>query len=615
MRTRLASFVILTLLSVCAPASADDFRFALLTDIHIGSGANAYVDLQRSVDEINRTPCIDFVIVAGDIAENGNNAAIDTMRHELERLNVKYYSTPGNHDTKWSESGATHFGDVFGADKFEFEHGGILFLGFNTGPLIRMADGHVLPEDIAWLKTELQKAGHEKPVILVTHYPVREGDVDNWYELTDAVRDYNIRAFLGGHYHRNMFLAYDGMPGIVCRSNLRGGDSVGGYTLFEVKGDSLTAYEQKIGGKPAKWASVALKGDYQRTLMPRPDFSVNHEYSQVKPRWTLQTGVGIYASPVVYKNKIYVADGQGCLTCYDMKGKELWRVRTGNRIFGTPDIADGTVVFGSADKNIYGIDADTGRQIWKVAATEPVIGAATIEKGIAYIGASDHTFRAIDIKSGKIRWTYSGIRGFIEAKPLVTKNHVVFGAWDNTLYALSKTTGQEQWRWTGGLTRMHFSPAAVWPVSAGGKVFIVDPKRATTAIDEQTGATVWRTYESQVRETIGISKDKKRIYAKTMNDTIVCFSTQGDKPVKLWACNVGYGYEFAPSMIAEKDNVVFGSTKNGLVFAIEAKTGRLMWKHKVSNSLVNTVVPLSGRSLLFTAASGELGILEAEKEQ
>lgn len=137
---------------------------------------------------------------------------------------------------------------------------------------------------------------------------------------------------------------------------------------------------------------------------------------------------------------------------------------------------------------------------------------------------------------------------------------------------------------------MHFSPAAVWPVAANGKVFITDPQRAMTAIDLATGETIWRTYQSTVRETIGLSADKKRVYSKTMNDSIVCYSTQGDKPHQLWSSNVGFGYEHAPSMQVEKDGVMFGSTKGGLIFALEPLTGKVLWKYKIGNSLL---IPLS----------------------
>jgi outer membrane protein assembly factor BamB len=157
---------------------------------------------------------------------------------------------------------------------------------------------------------------------------------------------------------------------------------------------------------------------------------------------------------------------------------------------------------------------------------------------------------------------------------------------------------------------MHFSPAAVWPVAAKGKVFITDPQRAMTAIDLETGETVWRTFQSTVRETIGLSEDKERVYSKTMNDSIVCFATKGDAPVQLWASNVAFGYEHAPSMPVEKDGVVFGSTKGGLIFALDALTGKVLWKHKIGNSLISTVTPLNNKQVLFTATGGEVGLLE-----
>ena len=95
-----------------------------------------------------------------------------------------------------------------------------------------------------------------------------------------------------------------------------------------------------------------------------------------------------------------------------------------------------------------------------------------------------------------------------------------------------------------------------------------------------------------------------------MNDSIVCYSTKGDQPHKLWASNVGFSYEHAPSMQVEKNGVVFGSTKEGLIFALEATTGKVLWKHKTGNSLISTVVPLDNNRVLFTATSGENGMLK-----
>ena len=614
------SALLVCLLPFMAQAQQIAFRFAQLTDIHLSpSNPNPTEDLLRSIAQINATDSIDFVLVTGDITEEGDRATMEKVKSCLDLLKVKYYVALGNHETKWSDSGCTAFGEIFGGERFDFEHKGFLFLGFNSGPLMRMAYGHVVPQDIRWMTERMNQYNtgdpqQNKPVILVTHYPLIEGDVDNWYEVTDAVRPYNIRLFIGGHYHRNRDLRYDGIPGVLMRSNLCDKDGKPGYGIYEITKDSIRVYTQRIGEPKKQWAGFSLTESYYERngkAEKYPDFSVNKEYPQVKEQWITKTGVGIYCSPAVEKDKVFIGDDMGYLTAYALKdGKALWRFQSGKRIVGTPAVSEGIVVFGSADCKIYGLNAQNGNLLWTVETSEPVLGAVTIDNGTAYIGASDHTFRAINTCNGEIKWTFTGVKGYIETKPLVTDSKVIFGAWDNTLYALNKADGRELWKWTGGLTRMHFSPAAVWPVAAEGKVFITDPQRAMTAIEIETGNTVWRTFQSMVRETIGLSEDGERIYSKTMNDSIVCYSTKGSHPHELWASNVGFGYEHAPSMQVEKDGIVFGSTKEGLIFALEAKTGKVLWKHKIGNSLISTVVPLSGNRILFTATGGEVGLLK-----
>lgn len=158
---------------------------------------------------------------------------------------------------------------------------------------------------------------------------------------------------------------------------------------------------------------------------------------------------------------------------------------------------------------------------------------------------------------------------------------------------------------------MHYSPAAVWPVATAGRIFIAAPDRVLSAIDASTGRTLWRTAESTVRETVGLSEDSSKVYSKTMRDSVVCFSTRGDRSEKLWASYVGFGYEIAPSMPQEKDGVVFGSTMNGEVYALDASDGSVLWRHKVDNSLISTVVPLDRNRCLFTSSAGIVGLLEA----
>ena len=99
-----------------------------------------------------------------------------------------------------------------------------------------------------------------------------------------------------------------------------------------------------------------------------------------------------------------------------------------------------------------------------------------------------------------------------------------------------------------------------------------------------------------------------------MQDSIVCYATQVDEPQQLWATDAGIGYEHAPSMLPERDGIVYSSTNDGYVLALEGRTGRLLWKHKNGNSLTNTVVPLGHGKILFTNTEGKVVLLQAQKK-
>ena len=104
----------------------------------------------------------------------------------------------------------------------------------------------------------------------------------------------------------------------------------------------------------------------------------------------------------------------------------------------------------------------------------------------------------------------------METCPLIYGDKVIFGAWDENLYALNRKDGKLLWQWHDGRRGMLYSPAAVWPVATQGRVFIAAPDRVLSCIDAASGKTLWRTAESTVRETVGLSEDSTRIFSKTM---------------------------------------------------------------------------------------------------
>jgi len=604
-------FSLISLLLVFMSCSPDGtIEFAWLSDTHVGATTGA-ADLSLAVRDINSLDHIDFVIVSGDITETGRSADLELSKSILDSLKRPYYIIPGNHDTKWSESGATRFSELWGSDKFNFHYQGIRFIGMHQGPLMRMADGHFSPEDLRWLDTQLAGlANAARPVVFVTHYPM-DSSVDNAYEFLDRLRRINAVAVLCGHGHTNRAFDFDGIPGVMGRSTLRRNADRGGYHLVRIDSDSLKFFERVTGVKtlPA-WLSLPKRAEGDTTRRNAPDFSVNQRYPDVEERWSFDTQFTVASTPLVIDGVVVVGNSSG--TAYGLsveQGSELWRFQTGNAIYSSPAGERGKVIFGSADRHIYCLDAQTGTLVWRYATGAPVLAAPTIASGIVFIGGGDGVFRAIQLDTGQLVWQFSGVEEFVETKALVYRDKVIFGAWDTFLYALQQKDGTLAWKWSNHSPAKLFSPAACWPVAADGKIFIAAPDRYMTAIHEANGETLWRSNRYMVRESIGISENGAVCFARCMVDTVVAFSTLADTPELVWARHCGFGYDIAPNMPVEKDGTLFFGTKNGFVFALDSATGETRWVHRVGVTLINTVVPLDGRRLVLADMDGRVLML------
>jgi outer membrane protein assembly factor BamB/predicted phosphodiesterase len=594
------------------------FSFALLTDTHIStSNPRPMEDLQRSIADINQNSSIEFVVVTGDLTENGDLASIQSIKNALDQLNIPYYAASGNHETTWSESGVMDFSRVFGDSRFAFTHNDMYFIGFNSGPVIRMADGHVAPQDITWLKHNLDSvsAAGNTPIFVFTHYPLRNGDVDNWYDVTDVLRQHNVQCIMGGHYHRNLHFDCDGISDVLNRSNMRDKDGNNGYAIIQVT-DSIRFFEKRINETARQWLSLPFE---KKTYGPsnqelRPDFTINKEYANVQRVWHCSLKGGIYSTPVTDGKSLFIGDDVGCLYSLNLKsGKTNWTFNTGMRIVGSPAVSEGIVVFGSANYNIYGLDAKTGKELWHISTNQAVMGAATIENGIAYIGGGDGRMFAIDIHTGKIKWSFDELKNYVLTRPLVYNQKLYFGTWDTHFYALNLADGSLAWKWNNGNGNPKLSPASVWPVAANGKIFITAPDRYFTCLDAETGEQVWRTKEYKVRETVGLSEDGKTVYSKCMWDTIVAMDATVAEPITRWATHAGFGYEHNPAMPLEKDGTLWVSTKNGLLLGVDAQNGNVMWRHKIGNSILNTPLPLSGTECIFTSSEGTITYIRVKQ--
>ncbi len=613
--------LVLALIICLFPATAQEhngtFLFAHITDTHIG-GAEADEDLRRTVEDINANDSLAFVIISGDVTEFGSDSELLLAKEILDGLRKPWYIIPGNHDTKWSESGANSFRKIFGAEAFAFRHGGWLLLGTNSGPNMRMGPGQIPRENIVWLDSVLSvPSNRELKIISVNHYPLDNG-LNNWYELTDRLRKLDTRLALCGHGHSNRVLNFEGIPALMGRSNLRAGKEHGGYNIMTIRGDTLlTAAVRHPGAMTmAPWASVKLERHgylSDTTTWPRPDYSVNKKYTAVRQAWRFQEKSDIGAGTVPAGKLAITTNTAGEVKALDIKrGKVRWTISTGAKIYSTPATDSKRAVVASADGMVYALNLRNGRILWSFDSGQPMVASPVTSGGKVFITGSSGRCYALDITDGRLLWSNSLIDGFVETIPVIYKGMMIFGTWNNRLYAIDTETGVTKWVWNNGYTNRMLSPAACVPVVTGDRVFVVAPDRKMACLDAHTGDLIWHSDlgGATVRESMGISSDSTMILAKTMNGSVIGVDTGGSEGMVVWKSGFDIGYDIAPGVISEREGVIFIPSDKGIVHAASRADGSLLWSHRISSCLINSIVPLGGRSVLCNAMDGVVVRLE-----
>ena len=173
-----------------------------------------------------------------------------------------------------------------------------------------------------------------------------------------------------------------------------------------------------------------------------------------------------------------------------------------------------------------------------------------------FIGSCNGVVHAIDRRTGQARWKYNalqdgGKRAEFHGNPIVTQDLIVLGSDDRSpegigyVYAFEQTTGSVRWKYRAG---------------AGVMADLV--------------------------------RDGDRLYAVTLGDELVCLDLSTGRP--LWRFASGWVNEgmtnvaAAPAVI--EGRVLFGG-QNGVVHALDARSGTLIWKRDVGARVMTPLVP------------------------
>lgn len=271
-----------------AIAPSRPLRFAHLTDPHLWDHFTARDGFAKVIERLAAlSPAVDFVITGGDhVMEAFDVEPAKAARQwdvydraiESVRRRMSIYPVLGNHDLLgWDRrEGESDYGKTMALDRlgmatpyYSFDRGRWHFICLDN--IARRGGGYIGALDEQqkeWLKADLQRTGHQRPICVVTHIPLLSAcvffdpasnavagthrvacsdmheDVRGIVQLLGLEdRKYNVRLAISGHIHLRDRVDYSGTS-FICGGAASGnwwrGDWAGyrsGFGVYELHED------------------------------------------------------------------------------------------------------------------------------------------------------------------------------------------------------------------------------------------------------------------------------------------------------------------------------------------------------------------------------------------
>lgn len=261
-----------------------------------------------------------------------------------------------------------------------------------------------------------------------------------------------------------------------------------------------------------------------------------------KPVWSVETGSGVRAAPLLGPGAVFVACLDGSLRAYSRDGKLRWTHPTGGKIHAAPNlavVADRLLVLvGSYDQKLHAVDARTGKPAWTASAENYLNAAAAVAGDQAVFGCCDGKLRVVDLTTGKLRRAVD-LGSYIPGPPAVRDGLAYAATYTGELFCVELATGKILWRHDTASSEKS-NPTFAGPTVGESIVVVGSEDGRLRAWDRKTGKPLW-TY-------------------------------------------AGRG-EFTASPVLLGDRAVLACSADGRVAVLDAGTGKALWRRHVGSAV------------------------------
>ena len=289
-----------------------------------------------------------------------------------------------------------------------------------------------------------------------------------------------------------------------------------------------------------------------------------------------------------------------------------WKTKTGAGIKTAsynmrPLLVQNQIFSVNTEGLVKSIDAESGKVNW---STETAVAAITGLAGTAEVilaSSRDGDLNAFNILNDglKLRWS-RGLKGEIRALPLIADAQVFVRTVDGRLSALSLSDGSTQWAVTRQVPALSLTGNSQ-PVVRGELVIAGFDDGKISAFNRVDGRTVWETTVSHPTGRTEIERLVDIDGQFILKDGIIYVSTYQGKLAAIQAIdgNVLWSRKFSSylSIVADED-ALYLSDDNSHIWSIDRRTGSAFWKQEALHARKITAPLLIGDKLVVADLEG-----------
>jgi outer membrane protein assembly factor BamB len=391
---------------------------------------------------------------------------------------------------------------------------------------------------------------------------------------------------------------------------------------------------------------------------PWTQFRLNARHDATLPgtlrtAWRVETGGDFSSSPTIVGSRLYVGNNAGNLYAMDVRtGRIVWQRHVASPLMSNPLVANGLVIvgegnsvprlgnflhpydIGTGESALLALDAATGAMHWRTPLAGTAMATPAIVDGLLIDHYGAGQILALDPQTGKVRYARDGTGDAAMSSVLPGRDGTFFitGMWAPS-QLLSIFTGaihspvQKRRARDGSLiwsTDLPDNASATGdcPAASDGRVVFCDYIMSLTggmihigtrvhevayAIDATTGNVAWRTaFDDGVRPPKNVaaiplafggsfyvgSSIAPYVHALDARDGRLKWRVRVKGPVK--------------GGIARKADAVYFGDLAGYLWAVNAKTGRIIGSKNMRTKFNVGSPVIDGQTLVIGSASGSL---------